>query len=170
MSDKFPDRIDPLVFAERRGTVAGQLALAQFERLSDYLVERDGAVDVRLEFDKEGKRVVLSGQIAGTVQLECQSCLQGVAWPLDIRFKLAVVATPTEAERLEDYEPIVLDDDKISLHAVVEDEILLAIPDFPRHEHRCLERNSSSDNDYTDSRTKADNPFSVLAKLKKTGD
>lgn len=172
MSDKLPDHIDPLLFAERRSALSGALNIATLERLSGSVLDRGGNVSVRIEFGKEGKRVVVAGHIEGSVELECQSCLQALAWPLDIDFKLAVVSSLQEAKQLDDCEPLLLDGDTISLNALIEDEILLALPDYPRHEHDCLAHNRSEDADYsaTDSQTKANNPFSVLAKLKKTGD
>jgi uncharacterized protein len=172
MSDKFPDLIDPLLFAERRGALSGDIKIAQFERLADSVIDDGAAVNVSIEFGKEGKRIVIAGHIAGVAGLECQSCLQAMAWPLDINFKLAVVSSLQEAKQLDDCEPLLLDGDTLSLIAVLEDEILLALPDYPRHEHNCLAHNRSEDAGYsaTDSQTKANNPFSVLAKLKKTGD
>jgi uncharacterized protein len=172
MSDKFPDLIDPLLFAERRSALSGELKIATLERLSDSVIDHGGNVSARIEFGKEGKRIVVSGHIEGAVELECQSCLQPLVWPLDIDFKLAVVSSLQEAKQLDDCEPLLLDSDTISLTALIEDEILLALPDYPRHEHDCLAHNRSQDADYsaTDSQTKANNPFSVLAKLKKTGD
>ncbi|CAD6878522.1 FIG01269488: protein, clustered with ribosomal protein L32p [Methylomonas albis] len=172
MSDKFPDLIDPVLFAERRSAVSGELKIATLERLSDSVIDHDGSVNVRIEFGKEGKRIVVAGHIEGVVEVQCQSCLQALTWPLDIDFKLAVVASLQEEKQLNDCEPLLLDGDTLSLNALVEDEILLALPDYPRHEHNCLAHNHSEDADYsaTDSQTKANNPFSVLAKLKKTGD
>ncbi|MCQ8180614.1 YceD family protein [Methylomonas sp. SURF-1] len=172
MSDKFPDHIDPLLFAERRSVLAGELNIATLERLADSVVDRSGTLQVRIEFGKEGKRVSVSGHIGGDIQLECQSCLQALAWPVDISFKLSVVSSLQEAKQLDDSEPLMLDGDTISLTALIEDEILLALPDYPRHPFECIERNRSEDADYgaTDSQIKANNPFSVLAKLKKTGD
>ena len=172
MTDKFPDLIDPLLFAERRSALSGALPIAVFERLSDSVIDPDGNVDVEIEFGKQGKRIVISGHIKGTLQLECQSCLQAMAWPLDSDFKLAVVSSLQEDKQLEDYEPLLMDGETISLNALIEDEILLALPDYPRHQYDCIERNRSEDSAYnaTDSQIKAENPFSVLAKLKKTGD
>ena len=44
MSDKFPDLIDPLLFAERRSALSGELKIAVLERLSDSVVDRGGSV------------------------------------------------------------------------------------------------------------------------------
>jgi uncharacterized protein len=169
MSDKFPDLIDPLVFAERRSVFSGPLEIAGFERLSDSVVDRNGHVEARIEFDKQGKRAVVSGSVKGVLQLACQSCLQALAWPIDIDFRLAVVTSLQEVDKLDDCEPLLLDGEKLSLSALIEDEILLALPDYPRHQHNCVEHSRSEDKDYntTISQTKAENPFSVLAKQKK---
>lgn len=172
MSDKIPDHIDPLVFADRRSVFAGTQKIEAFERLSDSLSDRSGELDIRIEFGKIGKQAIITGQVSGTLSLECQSCLQALQWPLAIEFKLVVVTTLQEADKFSDYEPLMFDGDKISLKALIEDEILLTLPDYPKHQHECIEHNSSADADYTttDNQTKAENPFSVLAKLKKTGD
>jgi uncharacterized protein len=173
MSDKLPDLIDPLLFAERRSILSGAIKISAFARLSDMVVETDGNVKIDVLFAKQGKRAVVSGSIKTTLQLECQSCLQALPWPLDISFKLGVVSSPQEAEQLEiDCEPLLCNSEKISLNDLIEDEILLVLPDYPKHGYDCIERSNSKDGDYDkiSQQTKTDNPFSVLAKLKKTGE
>jgi uncharacterized protein len=85
---------------------------------------------------------------------------------------LGVVSSLHDAERLEiDCEPLLFDGEKISFSALIEDEILLALPDYPKHNYDCIQQRSSKDGGYdNNSPTKATNPFSVLAKLKKTGE
>jgi len=48
---------------------------------------------------------------------------------------------------------------------------LLALPDFPRHDNPCVERGEVEPaiSDFDEQLT-TNNPFSVLAKLKNTGD
>ena len=172
MSDKLPELIDPLLFAERRTVLSGQIKIADFERLSAAVVNNDGVVQVGVVFAKEGKRAVVSGTIKAALELECQSCLQALPWPLEIAFRLAVVSSLHDADGLEiDCEPFLFDGEKISLSELIEDEILLALPDYPKHEEDCIRQRSSKDGDYDSaSPTQANNPFSVLAKLKKTGE
>ncbi|MGZ4960181.1 MAG: YceD family protein [Methylomonas sp.] len=173
MSDKLPDLIDPLMLAERRSVLAGALKIAALERLSDLVAQSDGYIEIELVFAKEGKRPIVSGSIKATLELQCQSCLQALSWPIDIAFKLGIVSSIEEADRLEiDCEPLLFNGEKISLNALIEDEILLALPDYPKHGYDCITRRSSQNSDYDkqDNQTKADNPFSVLAKLKKTGE
>jgi len=172
MSDKLPEFIDPLLLAERRAVLAGSLRLAAFERLSDLLVNTEGEIDIELDFAKQGKRSLIQGAMKATLQLACQSCLQAVSWPLDVVFKLGVVSSLSDADQLEiDCEPLLFDGEKISLRELVEDEILLVLPDYPKHDYDCMSRRTSQDDNYDeDSPGTANNPFSVLAKLKKTGE
>ena len=172
MSDKLPERIDPVLFAERRSMLSGAIDIAAFDRLSDLISSNDGAVLVDVGFVKHGKRAVISGTIQGCLQLVCQSCLMALPWPLNITFKLGVVATGQEAENLEiDCEPLLLDEDTVSLTDLIEDEILLTLPDYPKHDYGCIPVSSSKDADFDKSaQIQTNNPFSVLAKLKKTGE
>ncbi|QWF70241.1 DUF177 domain-containing protein [Methylomonas paludis] len=173
MSDKLPELIDPILLAERRSELVGAIKIADLERLSDLLADTAGDVAIEVVFAKTGKLATVSGHIKTTLNLACQSCLQGFAWPLEQRFKLAVVSSLQEADKLGlDCEPLLLTGEKISLSALIEDEILLALPDYPKHEHNCLSgRNVQPSDDKLESKpSKANNPFSVLAKLKNTGD
>ncbi len=172
MSDKLPELIDPLMLAERRSVLAGVIKIAALERLSDVVAENEGDVIVDILFAKQGKRAVVNGSITATLQLKCQSCLQAMPWPLAIAFKLGVVASLQDADRLDiECEPLLFDGEKLSLTGLVEDEILLALHDYPKHDYDCIEKHSSVDGEYDKhNQSKADNPFSVLAKLKKTGE
>ncbi|MDD4914264.1 MAG: YceD family protein [Methylococcales bacterium] len=173
MSDKLPDLIDPLLLAERHSVLSGAIKITALERLSDLVAECDGFVEIEVAFTKEGKQPVASGTIKTELMLECQSCLQPLPWPLDIGFKLGVVASMAEADRLKiDCEPLLFNGEKISLNALIEDEILLALPDYPKHGYDCIGHSSSGSGNFETktNHAKAENPFSVLAKLKKTGD
>ena len=172
MSDKLPDLIDPMLFAERRSALSGVIKIAALERLADFVVNSDSDINVDVLFAKHGKRAVIAGSIKTSLSLECQSCLQVMSWPLDLSFKLGVVSSLQEADQLEiDCEPLLFNGEKVSLNELIEDEILLALPDYPKHGYDCMLQHSSKDANFDDdSRNQTNNPFSVLAKLKKTGE
>ncbi len=172
MSDKLPNLIDPLLFAERRSVLAGAIKLAAFERLSDLVLVADGDVEIEVRFAKEGNRAVVFGSIKASLELECQSCLQALPWPIDLSFKLGIVSSMQDADQLEiDCEPLLFEGEKISLNNLIEDEILLALPDYPKHDYDCISQRSSRDDDFdAQGQAETNNPFSVLAKLKKTGE
>jgi len=172
MSDKLPDLIDPLLFADRRSILAGTLKISAFERLSDMVADSSGDVRIEVQFAKKGKRAVISGTIKAELVLTCQSCLQDLPWPVELHFNLGVVSSSQEAKQLElDCEPLLFDGEKVSLTEIIEDEILLALPDYPKHGFDCIPQVSSKDADFDiNVQAETNNPFSVLAKLKKTGE
>ena len=172
MLDRLPVVIDPLSFAERGKTLSGALKINELTRLSDLLLENTGVVEIDISFDKEGRLAVIYGEIKVNLMLQCQSCLAQMTLPIEKSFKLGVVSSLEEADKLAgDCEPLILENEKISLTELVEDEVLLALPDFPRHEFQCTEiiEDSVATNEQGEQKD-PNNPFAVLAKLKNTGD
>lgn len=171
MLDRLPERVDPFVFSERGRELNGTLNLTDLPRLIDVLADDSGTVDIELRFDMDGKLPRVSGKVISTLWLECRSCLQKLEWQIDSEFTLAVISSLDQIELLpDDYDPLLVDQDKVAIKDIIEDELLLSIPDFPRHTYDCESsfKNQRSSDDTLESRS--DNPFAVLAKLKKTGD
>jgi uncharacterized protein len=178
MLDRLPHLIDPIAFADKQRTLQGQIPLAKLSRLADKLLDSNGQVEISLSFSKEGRLSVVRGHIKTTLTLECRTCLGSLSLPLALDVNLAVVHSLEQAERLSgEYEPLMIKEEKIPLHEVVEDELLLALPDFPRHENECTPYvqtiaiiKSVETNKTTEQQSQSNNPFSVLAKLKNIGD
>jgi uncharacterized protein len=175
MSDRLPQSIDPLQLADSRGALQGKLPLNLFDRLADSLYQNEGCVDVSLVFSREGKLAKIDGQIKSTLALECQNCLGPVEWVVNCKVRLGVVASIDEADRLpEDREPLLVQSEgKVLLKDLVEDELLLALPTFPKHSHDCLSQANHAGSQAMLADLQAvsnENPFSILAKLKNTGD
>ncbi len=108
----------------------------------------------------------MRGSVQASLELCCQRCLEPMYWQATIevatRFSVAGVEGVETASELES---IPLDDDGgTSLRDMVEDEVLLAMPQFARHDEQdCpvhLEREAPSEP------ASRENPFAVLAKLK----
>ena len=172
MLDRLPVLIDPVSFSERGKRLCGAIDLSGLTRLSGMLLDNSGVVEVDLSFDKEGRLSTIQGEIKANLIVECQSCLKQLVLPISRDFKLGLVNSLEQADRLaSDCEPLILENEKISLNELVEDELLLALPDYPRHEYECVERDEvkSAVKDIDEQLT-TNNPFSVLAKLKNTGD
>ncbi len=172
MSDKLPDLIDPIALAERRAVLSGAIPVAALTRLSDLVAEPEGEVRVEVSFVKEGRLAFIAGRIDAELRLICQACLQAVAWQGDLAFKLAAVSSLEEADRLGlDCEPLLFNGERVSLTDLIEDEILLALPDYPKHDYDCLGQfGVAAATEQAGAAEKAVNPFSVLAHLKFTGD
>ncbi len=174
MLARLPEYIDPLHLADKRGELKGQILVSSLDRLADILFSDTGAVTVELFFGREGRLAKIEGKIEAVLELECQNCLQAVQWPVESSIKLGIVTSIDQADRLpENYEPLLVDEGKILLKNIIEDELLLILPTFPKHQHDCLAQKSDSHKvDFlsNEQQSSTENPFSILAKLKNTGD
>lgn len=174
MLARLPEFIDPLHLADKRGELKGQIPISKLDRLADMLVSDAGAVDVELYFGREGRLAKIEGKMEAVLELECQNCLQAVQWQVKATVKLGIVTSLDQADRLpEDYEPLLVDEGKILLKNIIEDELLLVLPTFPKHQEPCLAQkpdNAKVDVLQNEQPSSTENPFSILAKLKNTGD
>jgi uncharacterized protein len=93
--------------------------------------------------------------------------------PVDSVLDLAVISVPEEAETLpEDCEPVWQEEETLRMMDLVEDELILAIPQIPMHRPgACAIGWENPDPDELehqeqDGESDASNPFSVLKGLK----
>lgn len=174
MLDRLPDFIDPIAFADRQRQLVGEIALNKLDRLADVLSDDEGVVSIDLSFSKDGRLAVIQGQLKANLKVECQSCLEVMDWPLEIDINLGAIKSLEMADKLAGvYEPLILEEERISLNQLIEDELLLALPDFPRHEQACLKVQDNANKSTAGNETEQsapNNPFSILAQLKNTGD
>lgn len=138
-------------------------------RLVQCLAEPAGDASVEVEFAPgSAGRAVVRGQAAATVRLVCQRCMENVDWPLEASFSLALVHDDDEAAALPaEYEPLLWLDGSGSLAALVEDELLLALPAVARHSDpaECGPVAGMAESE-SGEEERQDNPFSVLSQLK----
>ena len=158
-----PSKIDPWRLAAEGGQLDGALALAALPRLAAALNRADGVVSVALVagVDPRGVRF-MKGTLRTGVELVCQRCLESLPWRLDVAVSLGLVHNEAEADRLpEEYEPLLVPEGFIRVADLVEDELLLALPQIPRHDdaRECVA------NSYRAPDTAHDQPFATLASL-----
>jgi uncharacterized protein len=96
---------------------------------------RNGEVAFELRFCRDkSRRAIVRVTAKGVLCLPCQRCLERMDWPVDESSVLALVEGLDEAAGLpEDYDPLLLSESLLHPLALVEDEVLLAIPAIPRH-------------------------------------
>lgn len=170
MFDKrLPVQIDPVRFAEAGREMAGRMALAEMPRLVEALAAAEGAVEVELRFgvDDSGIRH-MAGRLQATVTLVCQRCLEPFDKELDVALRLGLVASEGEAERLPaGYDPLQVGDGRLFLRDVIEDELLLALPQIARHEPDACQPVEVVEEPAAEAdEAPRENPFAVLARLK----
>ncbi|MDD2723914.1 MAG: YceD family protein [Methylovulum sp.] len=179
MLARLPEYIDPLHLADKRGALKGQIPLHNLKRLADLLFDDSGAVAIELFFQREGRLATIDGRLETVLQLRCQNCLEALEWPVNSEVKLGIVTSIEQADKLpEEFEPLMLEGETLLLKDIVEDELLLALPAFPKHQHACFETGHFEKNRPTNKAelfgdekpSSRENPFSILANLKNTGD
>jgi len=171
MSQRLPEFFDPRRTADLSKRISGQIRLDRLSRLMGAIEGGDPMVEVQLSAERDDQsRMILSGRVRASLRLECQRCLGPVAFPVDIEFRLVVVATLAQAERLPGgQDPLLLaDGEPLRLADTVEDELLLTLPQVSMHKPGdCVEPLWKEDAVLP---TEAANPFSVLKALKRRGD
>mgnify|MGYP003338817214 CR=1 FL=1 len=90
-------------------------------------------IDLELGLDDEGYRSI-TGSIKARAIVQCQRCLGPVALDLAADVALAMVWAEKEIPALPSrYDGIVVGQDPVDLHALIEEELLLAMPLVAAH-------------------------------------
>lgn len=157
---------DAFKFAAEGRPVEGKVAVAALSRLVDLVDTPEGEVSYALVGAQGADgRWELRVTVEGTLRLNCQRCLSGMEWPFEVRSALLLVRSQDEIpeDELEDASRDAIEvQPDMDVLALVEDEILLALPVVPRHE-RCEPPAPAGGSG-------KESPFAVLAGLKKPGE
>ena len=169
-------RLDLSVFAEAETTLEGESPLLDFARLAASALPLADTPLPTVTWQASGTLRKAVGRapevqlhlLADTVvTLECQRCLQPMTLPLAVDRRIRFAASEDEAARLDEES----EDDVLTLShafdllALVEDELILALPLVPRHDV-CPEPLPLGDGGAEDEAAAA-NPFAALAALKR---
>lgn len=131
-----------------------------------------GDVEVELVFaiGPEG-RAGVRGTVATRIRQVCQRCLEPVELLLEKSLNLAVVHSDAEADELpNDLDPLLCGDDPLAVIDLVEDELLLTLPQEPKHTSGpCSSRHvwHSGEPAPETGAGKEAGPFAVLEQLKR---
>jgi uncharacterized protein len=133
MSPALPERVDASRMVQARRIFQGSLPLASLGRLRTSLAEAEGEVEYDLEFGKDELGVAfLSVRAAAELPLTCQRTLEVYRESVKIDQRLGLVADESEEAALPPgYEPLLIPDGTVDPAAVIEDELILALPVVP---------------------------------------
>jgi uncharacterized protein len=180
MSQALPEHIHPIRLARRGESLSGNLPPARMPRLTEMLLEGDNRAQFTLRFglDDAGQARV-HGRVEAMLCVLCQRCLEPMSIQVERDVHLALVHEDDEARALDAaYDPLLVDDQPVSLSALVEDEIILAMPDFARHAPGACSPPPGADDVADEPKGRADqagdsagesgrdNPFLVLETIK----
>lgn len=169
-----PKILDPRRLANQGVTLEGRVELSHCERLLAAVLEVSEPIEASLTFEtaEQGRKVV-RGHASTTVLLPCQRCLEAMPFAVETDIQVGVVWTEEEAKNLpRELDPWIVDTDTADLAALIEEEILLALPFVIYHpEDQCAgERHfSTDDEDVSEVNEGKENPFSILEQLKHRG-
>jgi uncharacterized protein len=161
--------IDPILFAQLSKSISGELSFSQFHRFGK-LAKFDGKdVNYLLSFfyDEE-KRCCINGKSKVTVKLKCNRCLSLFSYEIETIFRLYPVEGHDINRLSKQLDVVVMENGLISLIDVIEDELILSLPEVPKHAYddpscrSLLAEWSQEDNE------QQENPFVVLKSLHKT--
>jgi len=169
MSGALPPSLDLARAARQTYGVEGRLPVKSLPRLVAALASDAGEVAIELEAGLDpARRVLVTGRMDAELELQCQRCLEPVKLKVHAEPHLAWVKTDEQLAALpEEYEPLLSADGDVDLKELVAEELLLALPQVPRHE------GSAACGGFTGTATAAEperagkNPFAELAKLKR---
>lgn len=154
--------INGFAFAKDSGVLEGALRVSELPRLHDLLAGIAGEVAYKVEGSLgERGQPQLRLVVKGVLPLACQRCLGEIAFDVNVDSKLVLLPEGAELTQDEleddsrDYLPVT---GVVDVSALVEDEVLLALPVAPRHEQCGLPSAAEAGERIM--------PFAALSKLK----
>lgn len=169
-SGQLPLYIEARKFADQDTRISGEISLSKLPRLADYQGSPSTQVQVELHFYHEigsGNRVV-QGSISTELELTCQRCLEPIKFPVHTAVNLMMVWNEEQSDALpESHDPWLITEDKMSVPALLEEEVLLTLPVVALHDECPASLPVVPEPEGFAQPKAADNPFAVLASLKK---
>lgn len=177
-----PLLIDNIAFAKRNESVSGTLRLADCVRLTDllqsqrpeplsadFLSDNDPAVNV-IDYALSGETNAVGQHylhlvLNASLTTYCQRCLELMPLKLNLNFHYLISDkgfNDLEVDYVEDSDDFDVQEasQAMDLHALIEDEIIMATPIAPVHENNCVKAPMQSGD--------KPNPFAVLKGLIKS--
>ena len=128
--------IDSLQFAKSGASRSGELGAEQLPRLHEILAPDYAAVQYQLLGCVSAGRPSLHMKVRARVQQVCQRCLENFTAEIEVDESLVLARDEAELERWEEQDPmldVVVAEPRMNVAALIEDEVLLALPVAPRH-------------------------------------
>jgi uncharacterized protein len=134
-----PETVKPFKLARQNVRLVGLMPLNAFENIASGTdLSGDSAmvqVDVRFETGPGGVALI-SGRVSAHIPFQCQRCLDPVSVDVAADVLLAVYEEEVDEDALpEGCEPVKVEGEQVRLADLLEQELILALPIVPTHEH-----------------------------------
>lgn len=163
-----PAYIEPFRLCDAGARLVGRVDAARLQRIRELSRDESSDFDVELEFGRDvEKRARISGTIDGTVRLTCERCLELLEFRVHCDVSLLAITAGSDIPELAD-DPDILEvaDERTTLATLAEDEILLALPQYPVHDNCGMVDYDPGAEVVIERQDEKPNPFAALAKLK----
>lgn len=171
-----PIYLDFQSFARDAQALNATIESSELENFFDLVEHQVFDVDLKATYflSNEYKKII-EGSLVAKVPLVCQRCLESFEYELSQSFSIAIVRDEEEAEKLSKaIDPFISEyHDKVDLRICLEEELVLAVPQFPVHLHDdCQVIDMANPVSYLSEIEESEqpskpNPFAVLSQLKK---
>lgn len=162
-------RLSPHQLARDQRELVLELPLSEFPRLAALVLEDGGAVRVRVRFfaDDQG-RTCMAGQLDTRQVIRCANCELPGTLELVASVDACLLKSDTAVQELiGDMDALVLEGPHVSPAQLFEDDLLLALPERPCNgAEQCP--NQPRYEPEPEPVPERDNPFAVLASIKKS--
>ncbi len=134
MSREYPDWVSPGRAAEGKRIFSGTIPFSRMKRVAALLVDAQGEASFTASFRTDlEKRVIIDLQVEAALPLICQASLEVYDEHVNRYSELAVLDDENEQAELPDsYEPVQTENGRLAIASLVEDELLLGLPQIPR--------------------------------------
>src|SRR5438552_479114 len=131
MEKYIPEHVDPYRLADQGISLdQNKVKISDLARLKALALPDDTQILVNLTFGVDEQGITfLRGNVATTLKLQCQRCMEPFNYEIISDFALGIVSTIDESNDLpEQYEPALVNEGMLPLRELIEDEILLNLP------------------------------------------
>jgi uncharacterized protein len=132
-----PPTVDPILLADTGARLSGRVPLGNMARLKAQLLDDNGEAEVDLAFERpEGANLRrMHGRVAAHVNVTCQRCLESMTIAISAAPDTILLrAGEPEPELPPDADVLTVAMSPTSVAALIEEELLLALPMVPMHE------------------------------------
>lgn len=134
MSPPWSKLLDIDGLAESRADIEFTVELAELKQRTGVFPQLAGRVAGHVRFERMAGLPVANLTMRGAAQLICQRCLEPLTIPLELEARVGLVPTEAELDRVpEELEPVLAPEGRTSIGALVQEELLLALPIVPQH-------------------------------------
>ena len=134
---KLPIKVDPVRTAQKRLDYDGIIKADLLSRLAGSTQSVISDANVNLSFDLDQRRIpFMRGNASVDVMLTCQRCQEEFPHTISVEFCYSPVRDEEAIDKLpEAYEPTIVDENgEINLIELIEDELMLELPQVARHD------------------------------------